>query len=348
MKSTSMKSVLIIGFLILTMGSVSPGWTDVIRLANGDRLNGTLQILTDKQATFETFYAGTIKIPRDQINTIATDEPVTLIYYEDTYLTARLYHHSDTQMKLKTTSQPVETSSTFSLTDIDEIHRKDPRERLREKLKVKLSGQTNLSLEFLRGNTDEESYHFDGEMQARTPSNRYTVRAEFNKEKSNGRATEENALGFVKYDHFVSDRWFLFNSATFSKDDFEDLELRTALGAGVGYQFYEEEDLTLFLEGGASYVNDNFEVAPDQSGFGARYSIDYRQTMVEWVRIFHFQEGLGGPEIDFVFRSRTGLRIPLGQGFQMTAQYDLDWDADPEPGVSSTDTRYLLNLGYKF
>ena len=46
--------------------------------------------------------------------------------------------------------------------------------------------------------------------------------------------------------------------------------------------------------------------------------------------------------------STTGFRFPLGNGFNLTTQADIDWDREPEPGVSSVDKTYLLTVGYSW
>jgi hypothetical protein len=38
--------------------------------------------------------------------------------------------------------------------------------------------------------------------------------------------------------------------------------------------------------------------------------------------------------------------VPLAQGFNATAQLNLDWDRVPAPNRRSTDRTWLLTLGY--
>jgi len=343
-------AIMLLAFIVLNLfWPVSLG-ADILRLVNGDRLSGTLKLMEDGTVTFETQHAGTVEIPGEAVRTITTESKVTVQFTNDVYITGRLFVVSDgnfNKMSLRSRGFSFETLEPFTLSSIKAIYQEDPRQRLREQLDVDLSGQVNLGLEFIQGNTDQEKVRFDGQMQARTPQNRYFLSTEYNEDETDGEETEKNIRGFLKYDHFLSQRWFLFNSASFKKDDFEDIDLRTTLSAGTGYQFYEGENLNLFVETGLSYIDENFNVAPDESSFGLNYSINYDQT-ISLFQLFHAQEAIAGSDIDFIFQSKTGLQFPITSGFHLNTEFHFDWDADPPPNVGSTDTEYLLTLGYGF
>ncbi|MGB5304974.1 MAG: DUF481 domain-containing protein, partial [Gammaproteobacteria bacterium] len=133
------------------------------------------------------------------------------------------------------------------------------------------------------------------------------------------------------------------------KDDFADLNLRSSIGVGAGYQFYETDITNLSLEAGLSYVNEDFELAEDDSYPAARWALNYDHFLYsKKLQFFHVHEGLLGIEdtSDIIITSRTGLRALLTENFTATAQVDLDWDNTPSPGNDRIDTRYLFNLGY--
>ena len=350
MNKASLPGIIALAFTTVLLVFPASLSADILWLKNGDRLSGTLKRMTDGTVTYETKYAGTVHIPRDVVGTIATETQVTVQFRNKVYLTGRLIYvpgGNYNQMSLRSREFSFETTKPFTLDSIKAIYQEDPRDRLREQLAVDLSGQVNLGVEFIQGNTDREKVRFDGQMQARTPRNRYFLSAEYNEEESDGEETEKNLRGFLKYDYFLSQRWFLFNSASFKKDDFEDIDLRTTLSAGTGYQFYERDDLNLFFETGLSYIDENFDRAPDESNFGLNYSINYDQK-ISWIKLFHLQEAIAGSDIDFIFQSKTGLQFPITSGFHLNTEFHFDWDADPPADVSSTDTEYLLTLGYGF
>jgi putative salt-induced outer membrane protein YdiY len=214
---------------------------------------------------------------------------------------------------------------------------------------IKLKGQVNAGASFTRGNTDTETYHVDGELVARTAKNRSTVGGEFNRAKDDGDGTVNNALGFMKYDHFLTPKWYLYSNALFEHDEFKDLNLRTALGAGVGHQFFETTRTSLAAEAGLAYINEDFDEAGDDHYPAGRWAVDFdRYLYREWVQFFHFHEGFIGLEDtnDIFVRSRTGLRFPLYSRFTATTQYNWDWDNSPAPDREKVDEMVLFSLGY--
>ena len=65
---------------------------------------------------------------------------------------------------------------------------------------------------------------------------------------------------------FITKRLFWFASAYFESDHFQDINLRTAISTGPGYQIIDRgdydspwlKDLTLYAEAGPSYFDEDF------------------------------------------------------------------------------------------
>lgn len=342
----AMLSIMVLVFV--TPSKILPA--DRLYLKNGDRITGTLEELSEQTLRFTPGYGKTFEVPVANVRGLETGDEVTVRFENDAYVTGRLRYEEeeDNQLRMEAPSTPLKTGEGFTLDRIREIHRNDPRSKVKQELSVKLSGNLNAGLERLNGNTSEENYRLDGRLQARTPTNRYTVSGEYNRTVTDGDETENDAEGRFQYDHFVSERWFLFQSVSLLHDEFRDIHLRTTLASGAGYQVIEREELSLSVETGASYVNEDFVDAEDQDHFGGLYGINYEQTLDWGGELFHYQEGLYGSEADFVLKTQSGLRFPLRGGWQVTTQYDLDWEADPVEGTDSTTSRLRLSLGYSF
>lgn len=321
---------------------------DTIRFRNGDVLTGTIKSFGEETVTFETTYKGTVEASRDRIQSLESDRPLTVQFRNGSYFTGTFSITDDSTIIIENEQG---AQQDLQLEEIRSIYVEDPREAVRDKLEVKMSGSVNAGLNKQSGNTNKESYHLDGNVRARTPENRFTFGFQYNQEQTNDNLTEENSLAFGKYDHFLGEKWFLFASTTLEQDTFENLNLRSSVSTGLGYQFYETEDRFLLIETGLSYINESYENSdPAEDNFGGRYAIDYEQTIVGESSLFHYQESLigTGETGDFNFRSQTGIRFPLAKGLQSTLQMNLDWDEEPTAGNVSTDRQYLFTLGYTF
>ena len=74
--------------------------------------------------------------------------------------------------------------------------------------------------------------------------------------------------------NFKGKRYYA-GSAMFKQDKFADLDLRTMLGPGIGYRFYDSKSLNLKLEIGPYYLKDNFISQPNESFWVAAWFLDY-------------------------------------------------------------------------
>lgn len=334
--------ILFLGILLVTIATAD---ADEIGLKNGDRISGKVIRMEAGKLVFKTSYAGEISVDWEEISTLSAKDQLKIVFSDETVLKGVTKPAEEGKMKLKM-GKIVETVS-FDLAQVKAIN---PKPKVVEP-PVKTKGRVNLGGTVTKGNTDTETYHLDGEVVIRTVKNRYTIGAEFDKAEDDGEKTADSAFGYLKYDHFLNHKWFAYSNASFEKDDFKDLNLRTTLGAGVGFQFFETDLTNLSLEAGLAYVNEDFDEGEDDSYPAGRWAFNFdRYFYDKFVQFFHFHEGFIGFEDtnDIFVRSRTGLRFKLREDFNATTQYNYDWDNMPAPGREKADRTYILSLGYEW
>lgn len=188
-------------------------------------------------------------------------------------------------------------------------------------------------------------------MVARTKENRYTVGATAQRSSEDGNKTADRTILYSKYDHFLTEKRYLYTNASFIRDEFKDLNLRSVLGAGLGHQFVESKRKNLSVEDGLTYVNEDFIAATDDSYLAARWAVDNDQYFFkDRFQFFHKHEGLLSLENydDLIVRSQTGVRVPLTDSLNTSMQVNVEWDRSPPPGTEQTDLTYLLNVGYNW
>src|SRR6185503_15891106 len=89
------------------------------------------------------------------------------------------------------------------------------------------------------GNTQVNNVRLSGDVVARGAADRYTVSAIATHANDNGLESARNWSLTGKYDRFLTSRLFANANANFTNDRFRDIDLRTALGAGLGYQILQ-------------------------------------------------------------------------------------------------------------
>jgi len=97
-------------------------------------------------------------------------------------------------------------------------------------------------------------------------------------------------------------------------------------------------------------VWENFDVADDQEYWAGLWALRYSYFLYpEWkLQFFHNHRITQSLESfsDYIFKSKTGLRVPIFDTFQTTIRFDFDRDNAPGAGADKNDYKYLLTAGY--
>ena len=216
---------------------------------------------------------------------------------------------------------------------------------------VTVNGGANAGLVTTAGNTEVNNLRLDGDLTARAGVNRYAGSAAVTRAEDRDVETARNWTTAFKYDRFVSERMFLNGNAILTNDRFRDLDLRTALGAGVGYQVLTTPRVKLTADAGLGWVNENLESQPDDSYTALRESVSFDAFAVpDRIQLFHVHDGYFGVTGDdnLFVRMQNGIRLTLAAAFVTTLRHDLDYDRSPAVGRSNTDRTLALTLGYRF
>jgi putative salt-induced outer membrane protein YdiY len=189
------------------------------------------------------------------------------------------------------------------------------------------------------------------EFLARTVSHRVTLGGAYNRASEDNRKTEDNAMGRLKHDYFLTRELYWYLNGMVERDDFKQISLRTTFGPGVGYQFFEGELMNLLVEAGPSYVYTNYDGGGKDDSWSGRWGVKFDRFFFEKLFQYYFSnEGYvsASDSSDVFMFTRTGLRFPIRGGLSLNAGFEWDWDNIPAEGADKSDYRYILSIGYGF
>ena len=343
---------------MLLLGIANLTYADQVILKNGDIITGRVVSKSGDILTFNTNYAGDLKISWKEVSTLSTDAPVATLLDDDSYLNTSLLPAERGAVRVTAREAPEDSyfdhetieNKAYGLNDILYIN-PTPEESGRG---YRYSGRANLALNNTSGNSSNQQLHVDAEIQKRAKAYRYTVGGEANRSKDNDVTSVSNRRIYGSYDSFYTPTDFLYVHGALENDRFRDIRLRSVAGVGYGYQVYETEMTKLSLKGGPDLVSvERYEAANEF--FGALgWHIDFTHKVAYFptvpLEIFHIQDGYRGlnSDGDILLKTRTGLRIPLSNGFVATAQYNLNWESNPAPDRRNSDRQVILGIGYVF
>jgi putative salt-induced outer membrane protein YdiY len=223
---------------------------------------------------------------------------------------------------------------------------------------VAYSGNINFGASIITGNTKLKTYSFLGELVARSERLRLTILGRYLNGETDGTLNVRNAFGTIKLDFFITKRFYAYAGALFEQDTFQDLNLRTSLFAGPGYQLIDIDDFSspyfnkmqLGAEIGLGFFNEDFKLANDRNNVTGRWAVNFNWPVIPALTLFHQHQGFPSLEksSDYYITSQQGLRWTMLENFISTLQYNWRYDNTPAPGTKKTDKQILLTIGYAF
>ena len=337
--------------LILSMAPVSlPAKEgDRVVLKDGSLLLGQVESLSGGKLKVKTGFSGTITIELEKVSRLEVSRTLPFKLEDGTEHSATAASPEDGKVELT-----LADSGQKLTVDLGSIQAINPTGGKKNTTR----GAVNFGGGATDGNTRTKSVSFNADLESRFDSHRLSAGLAYNYAEDLGGLTARNSKARLKYDYFLTEELFLFGSILAEEDSFQDLNLRTALAAGPGYQFVEAGDLEpSYLKGlaaygeiGLSYVDEDFRQAGDKSYLAAKWSLNMDWKILPRLSLFHHHEGY--PSLadmdDFYITTETGIRVSIYENFVSTLQVNWRWDNSPSPGFGRSDTNYLLTLGYTF
>lgn len=293
-----------------------PALADEIRLSNGDRITGEVKSRAGERLVVETGYAGEISVRLSDVHSVSIVD------------SAGALHEIG----------PLEVATL------------DPRP-YKSRRDIVYAGRGLLSAAYARGNADSDHVHLDADFTARAQEYRYSFTGRIERRSEPPAETNTAWLAGANYDRFLDTRQFAYLRVSLEHDRAKDLDYRAAAGAGYGLQLLEDAAANLSVRAGLDYVSvERYLGLPEEYpalGWGIK------ATFAPWgakLQLFHEQEGFWNLEDSdgVVVRSKSGVRLPLVERLNATAQLNVDWERRPAPGRQSTDSTLLLGVDYAF
>jgi len=342
-------------FLLIVGILAAPALADVVALKNGDRVTGTFVKIAGGKMVFNGALTGEVSLDLANIQTFNTAQPITVHLKDGTVLKSRAVQGQPGQIALAPTD--VMGAQTLNFADIAAVNPPP-------KPKVKWSGSINAGFASTHGNTFSESGSLSFDAARRSKIDRTTVFARYlvsrTKEtdsvtgKTEKVTTEESFAFGGKYDYFFSKKMYGFLNGRFKKDHIADLDRRVIGGAGIGYQWIEEDTMNFSTDLGLSeicekYVTHGDVTKTDNLTVQAGYHFDWKITdKIDFIHNLTYFPSITDTLSDYFLTTDAEFRLALTESMFSSFKAILDYDSTPAKNVGSTDTKYILSIGWNF
>jgi putative salt-induced outer membrane protein YdiY len=324
-------------FIIFRTGASA----DEIILVNGDRLTGVITNAEEGVVTLETEYSEPIKIQKATIKRITTDNPKEIHLMSGEVLKGRLTTTDDGRMVVESYDKRESTALAWdTVTAINP----PPDEPSRWK------GSVTLGAGLQSGNTDRATVSLGAEATRRTEQDRFGLRFLHNYAEEDDEITARNTYGALKYDYFITKVLYGYLGVELLNDKFKDLNLRTVVGPGFGYQVWDDPVKSLLFEAGLAYFSEDLKEGEDEQWITARLASNFSYRILDTVVftdqlvIYPNLEDIG----QYQLRNESALTSILGSGWSLKLANILERDSDPPEGVKKHDLYWITGLQYGF
>jgi len=331
--------------LLMVALFVTTGYGDELVLKNGDRLTGKIVHLVGGKMLFKSDVAGEVTVALANIQTLSSDGPINVSLKDKTGLNQKLVA-ADAGRFGVAGSDSLEAQE-FAVADIASINKPVP----------KWTGDVSLGITSTHGNTKTEMISANANATKRTDKDRMTVGADYAKGEQEDPDTNETVTiedwwrAKAKYDYFFSKKGYGYLDGRYEKDAVAELDRRTIVGVGAGYQWIESENMNFSTEFGLASLYEKFKNQTDSNSeisFQLGYNFD--KKLRENIKFTH--DLTYYPAIDkfsdYYLTTTAGIRADFTEKIFMTFKAIFNYDATPAIGRGGTDTKYFLGLGYRF
>lgn len=324
--------------LLCGLWLAAPAAADEIYLHNGDRLTGTIVRMEENILTVQTDYGGEIKIDWKKVQRLRATSPLKILVPGESRDVLRDFVYGTHGQREVTEAGP---DSATPLSDITAINLEP----------FRLAGTVSVGGNNTSGNSSTKAFNSAVRLTLYAHRQRLLVEGKYNYGQANDQVTARNSLASLKHNYFISKQIFIETFGMLEKDALQALQLRTTIGSGLGYQFFETPLTSLSLSAGIAHVSEDFTNSPNTQTPSGRWSLRWEHSLwPDRVKVFHRHEGFWDINAGnaFRFNADQGLRITVYKSLFFNLEYDLRLNTQPAPGRKKTDEALIFGVGYEF
>ena len=318
---------------------------DEIVFTNGDRLTGKINHAKDGKLVFTSDLAGKVTVELSKIQTFSTDEAITVYLKDGNVLVQKIV--SSTAGKFAVEGTETVKAQDFEVAAISSINPPKP----------KWTGNVSAAVTSTHGNTKTELISASANLTKRTEKDRTKISADYARGEQEDpdtgemKKTEDWWRTKGKYDYFFSKKFYGYLDGRYETDKIAELDRRVIVGGGGGYQWIESENINFSIEAGLASLYEKYENQTDStSELSAQLGYNFDKTLAKNLKFIH--DLTYYPSLDKFsdyYLTTTGeLRAHFTERMFANFKAILNYDATPAIGAGSTDTKYILGLGYSF
>ncbi len=323
----------------------APRPPDTMVLRNGDHVTGVFKSLIGDKVAFHSDILGDLEVPLAKVQDLQTTVPVVLMTGRGERLERQVLGITQGNVRI---SDPDSTGlAALPLTSVKSMNAPEG---------AQWRGSMALGAFYSDGNTDRRNASAVVDLERRTLADRLTFGFNWNysEERNSTGAfaiSERRTAAALKYDYFLTDRFYVLGTTTAEGDLKANLDLRYTAGVGFGYQVLDDDDLKLATEAGVSYFFEDYRtMMPTNEYLAARLAYRFEWGITKGLRFLQNLDVFPGLEDkdDLYLKLDSRLKATLLDNMFAQLQHVMDFDNTPSAGADRMDNRFIIAIGWNF
>jgi hypothetical protein len=313
---------------------------DSVSLKNGDKLSGNIIFLDGANLVLNTTYGGDITIKKEQINTLESTQ--VLVVHQAGGSDGAVVH-IQAALPGAVRLDDGGGSTLVSLDNIDRIMKPKP-----NLTNATWNGNIDLALDLKRAETDTDNINVDVNTTFASKGWRHGANAQYVREDDDKVTNTDNWNAEYTLDRLLTEKWFWEGRLSYKKDQVEDLRSRRQIGAGPGYQFWDDQLGKLSVIGLLSRTKYEYADGGNSSFYATLVRWNYNRFLIgRKVEVFASGE-LARPlsnVADYAYDSELGLRYKVTQWASLNLKYEHEVVSGTVNGNDLDSARYTAGFG---
>lgn len=198
-------------------------WADEVLLLNGDRLTGTIVKMEERILTLQTDYGGEIKIDWRKVQRVSSNSPMKIFVPEQSRDALTDFFFGAQGLREVT---ELHAESAIPLEEVTAINLEP----------IRLTGTVSVGGNSTSGNSSTKAINSAARLTLHAYRQRLLIEGKYNYGQAGEQVTARNSLASLKHNYFVSKQIFVETFGMLEKDTLQNLQLRSTIGSGLGYQ----------------------------------------------------------------------------------------------------------------
>jgi putative salt-induced outer membrane protein YdiY len=326
--------------LALALFLMGTAQADVLYLASGDRLTGEVDSVIGGKVILKTDFAGTIGVKLDTIQHMESEKTFELRKEDGERVRGQFAVTADAQ-QFRT------EEGTLADLDLSTVRSANENRLGLTDLGSDWNNRFDAGISASSGNTETASQNYQLESTLTRKHSDHRLVVTYNTQEDDGVKTKENLLSAYRYRRFFGERWYGLGNIGYQEDEFKGVDSRWTLGAGAGYQFWDNSQGALSTDLAFNYVFEELDGIKDENPavrWGAEWNRFFWEKKAE---VFYNQNVLFvfGDAKNTIYTGSAGLRFSITDMLTANLRVDLANESDPAPDREKTDVTYVIGIG---